>query len=146
MQHSKPANVEVRALRGRWTEQSGYNAVTSWLKLSTAKEVPLGAVAAQNDAMALGARKAFDDLPAGALRERLLKVPFLGCDGLPKGGQAAVRNGLLSATVVIPPNAGLAFEVMASALKAGKQPQETNYTQVTSFPPLPSLMPISTKS
>lgn len=141
MQLMKPHNVEVRILRGRWTGESAYNAVTSWLKLSIAKEVAIGVVAAQNDAMALGARKAFEDMSNGPVRDRWLKLPFIGCDGLPKSGQAAVRNGSLTATVVIPPNAGEAVEFMASALRTGKQATETFFTQPSSFPPLTSLNP-----
>ena len=139
MQSAKPHNIEVRTLRGRWTGESAYNAVTSYLKLSIAKEVPIGVVAAQNDAMALGARKAFEDTDNG--RDRWLQLPFIGCDGLPKSGQVAVRNGSLAATVVIPPNAGEAVELMASALRTGKQAAETFFTKPSSFPPLESLKP-----
>jgi len=119
MQLAKPHNVEVRILRGRWTGESAYNAVTSYLKLAIAKEVRIGVVAAQNDSMALGARKAFEDMDIGPIRDRWLKLPFIGCDGLLKSGQTAVRNGSLTATVVIPPNAGEAVELMASAFADG---------------------------
>lgn len=141
MQAAKPSSVEVRVLHGKWTGESAYNAVTSWLRLSITKELAIGVIAGQNDAMALGARKAFEDLPENSERERWLRVPFIGCDGLPNSGQAAVRNGTLAATVVIPPNAGEAVELMASALRNGKQPDETVYTQASSFPPLTSLKP-----
>ncbi|HEX6805333.1 MAG TPA: substrate-binding domain-containing protein [Terriglobales bacterium] len=141
MQLAKPHNVEVRILRGRWTGESAYNAVTSWLRLSIAKEVAIGVIAAQNDAMALGARKALADMDNGPLRDRWLKLPFIGCDGLPKSGQAAVRNGSLTATVVIPPNAGEAVELMATALRTGQPAAETFFTQPSSFPPLTSLNP-----
>ena len=119
MQLAKPHNVEVRILRGRWTGESAYNAVTSYLKLAIAKEVRIGVVAAQNDSMALGARKAFEDMDIGPIRDRWLKLPFIGCDGLLQSGQTAVRNGSLTATVVIPPNAGEAVELMASAFADG---------------------------
>jgi len=138
----KPANVEVRTLRGRWTEVSAYNAVNSWLKLSIAKEIPIGVVAAQNDAMAIGARKAFHELPNGPDRDHWLRMPFLGCDGLANGGQKAVREHLLTATVVIPPNAGDAIEAMATSIRRGKQPEVTLFTQASSFPPLHSLAPV----
>jgi len=141
----KAANVEVRTLRGRWTEISAYSAVNSWLKLSIAKELHVGVVAAQNDAMALGARKAFQEMPNGPERDHWLRVPFLGCDGLPNGGQKAVREHLLTATVVIPPNAGEAVEAMAIALRSGKQPDVTLFTQANSFPPVHSLTPAATK-
>jgi ribose transport system substrate-binding protein len=141
MQATKPANVEVRMLRGVWTEESAHHAASSWLQLSIAKEAALGAVAAQNDAMALGARKAFEELPAGSMRERCLRLPFLGCDGLPGTGQAAVRDGRLTATIVIPPTAGHAIDILASALQTGKQPAECVNLPAHSYPVLTSLKP-----
>lgn len=141
MQETKPPNVDVRILRGVWTEESAHHAAASWLKLSIAKELQLGAVAAQNDAMALGARRAFEDQASGAMRERWLHLPFLGCDGLPGTGQAAVRGGRLTATVVIPPSAGHAIELLASALQTGKSPAECIYQPASSYPPLASLKP-----
>lgn len=141
MMAAKPANVEVRALRGLWTEESAHHAVTQWLELSIARQATVGAAVAQNDAMALGARRAFDELPAGATRDRLLKAYFIGCDGLPETGQAAVRRGLLSATVVIPANAGQAIEALASALRTGEQPPACISTTASSYPPILSLKP-----
>jgi ribose transport system substrate-binding protein len=143
MMTAKPANVEVRTLRGLWTEESGYHAVTQWLELSIAQQLPVGVLVAQNDAMALGARRAFDDLPTGATRDHWLKVPFIGCDGLPGTGQAAVRRGLLAATVVIPANAGHAIEVLASSLRTGQQPPECINTGASSYPSIASLKPIT---
>src|SRR5271166_5110359 len=109
MQAAKPASVEVRILKGLWTEVSAFNAVSSWLKLNAAKDVKFGAVAGQNDAMALGARRAFHELPAGGERDYWLSLPFLGCDGLPKTGQVYVHRGILEATIVTPANAGRAI-------------------------------------
>ena len=144
MQSTKPANVEVRTLKGVWTEQSAYQAVAMWLKLSIAKELTLGCVAAQNDAMALGARKAFQELATGADRKHWQNLPFVGCDGLPKSGQAAVKRGLLAATVVIPPNAGRAVEALANAMDKGTQPQECILTEPHSYPELAQLRPALT--
>jgi ABC-type sugar transport system substrate-binding protein len=140
MHQTKPPGVEVRILRGVWTAESAHHAASSWLKLSIAKQLDLGAVAAQNDAMALGARKAFEEL---ATAERLAHLPFLGCDGLPGSGQAAVRNGELTATIVIPPSAGHAVELLASALHGGTQPAECSYQAASSYPPLSSLKPLA---
>jgi ribose transport system substrate-binding protein len=139
MESAKPANTEVRALKGQWTEQSAHHAVRSWLKLGLAKSHAIGVVAAQNDAMVLGARKAMQEDTAGTELERWMSLPFLGCDGLPGTGQVAVRNGLLAATVVIPPNAGIAVEEVVSAIQTGKQPSQCIYTSPISFPPIESL-------
>jgi ribose transport system substrate-binding protein len=91
--------------------------------------------------MALGARKALQEDTAGTELEHWMSLPFLGCDGLLGTGQAAVRDGLLAATVVIPPNAGIAVEEVVSALQTGKQPSQCIYTSPTSFPPIESLKP-----
>jgi hypothetical protein len=61
-------------------------------------------------------------------------MPFLGCDGLPKTGQAWVRRNLLAATIVIPPNADLAIEMMVRAIASGALPPERTYTTAKSFP------------
>jgi len=141
MESAKPANTDVRALKGLWTEQSAHQAVRSWLKLGLAKSHVIGVVAAQNDAMALGARKAMQEDTTGTELEHWMSLPFLGCDGLPGTGQAAVRSGLLAATVAIPPNAGIAVEEVVSAIQTGKQPSQCIYTSPTSFPPIESLKP-----
>ena len=141
MQEAKPAKVDVRVLKGLWTEESAYSAVGSWLKLNVAKDVAFGLVAGQNDAMALGARRAFQELTAGSERDRWLSLPYIGCDGLPNTGQAYVHRGLLAATIVIPANAGQAIKAMVTALRTGQQPPECIFTSATSFPPITSIKP-----
>jgi ABC-type sugar transport system substrate-binding protein len=141
MEATRPANIELRLLKGTWTEISGYEALSSFLRLSTSREASIGMVVAQNDAMALGARRAFQELTSGAHQERYLNLPFLGCDGLPDFGQEAVRKSQLAATVVVPANAGRAVEVLAAALRNREKPPERIMTQVESFPPLASLKP-----
>ncbi len=108
----KPAGLELKVLKGDWTERSGHHAIKSWLSLSTSRKLDIRVVGCQNDAMAMGARKAFGELPGAQERERWLKVPFTGCDGVTKTGQEWVRRGLLTATVVTPPTAGLALEIL----------------------------------
>jgi len=141
MQASKPPLLEIRFMKGTWTEISGYRAIQSFLTLSTSRQTAIKLIAAQNDAMALGARRAFRELTSGSDLDRFSNLPFIGCDGLPNGGQAAVRNGELAATVVIPPNAGHAVEVLVDALRNRKQPEERILTTPTSFPDLSSLRP-----
>ncbi|MGA2481937.1 MAG: substrate-binding domain-containing protein [Candidatus Acidiferrales bacterium] len=141
MQSTKPANVEVRVLKGLWTEESAYHAVSSWLKLNVARNVAIGLVAGQNDAMALGARRAFQELTTGAEQDRWLSLPFIGCDGLPNTGQASVRRGLLEATILIPANAGQAIKALVTSLTTEQQPPECIFTSSSSFPQIASLKP-----
>jgi len=62
MMASKPQRVSVKTLKGDWTQRSGYNAIRSWLGLSTSRELHIGMVACQNDDMAIGARHAFEEI------------------------------------------------------------------------------------
>jgi len=124
MQSTMPANIEVRTLTGNWSEQSGYKAISRWLQLSTSHSTPVKVVAAQNDEMAMGARKAFEDETRGEERQRWTSLPFIGCDGCPGAGQDWVRRGLLAATVATPSTADVAVELMAHALRTKTQPPE----------------------
>jgi len=139
MQEVKPANIHLISLKGQWTEESAQKAVRSWLKLTTSQKTNVDLVAAQDDSMAVGARKAFQELRSDVEKEQWLSLPYLGCDGLPKTGQAWVRSGLLAATIYIPPNSGQAIEMLVDALQNGKTLPERALTAVSSFPPLESL-------
>jgi ribose transport system substrate-binding protein len=142
MQETKPANIQIIALRGQWTEESSQRALRSWLKLTTSQKATLDLIGAQDDSMAIGARKAFEELSNEADRERFLKLPFTGCDGLPKTGQAWVRSGLLAATVFVPPNAGQAVEMFVQAIQQRKRPPERVLTVPTSIPQLSAIKPL----
>lgn len=139
MQETKPSNVHATLLRGQWTEESSQRAVRSWLKLTTSRKAAIDLIAAQDDSMALGARRAFEELTDETERERWLNLPFFGCDGLPKTGQAWVKSGLLKATIFIPPNTGQAIEMFVDALQRGKQPPERALTVPVSIPSLNEL-------
>lgn len=139
MQETKPANAHTTLLRGQWTEESSQKTVRSWLKLTTSHKAAIDLVAAQDDSMAMGARKAFEELTDEAEKERWLQLPFLGCDGLPKTGQAWVKSGLLAATIFIPPNAGQAIEMLVDGMQSGKQLPERAITVAASVPPLGQL-------
>jgi ribose transport system substrate-binding protein len=136
MQETKPANIQVTMLKAQWTQESAQRSVRSWLKLTTSQRAAIDLISAQDDSMAMGARDAFKELPNEDERERWLKLPFTGCDGLPKTGQAWVRSGLLAATVFVPPNTGQAIEMLVDALQNRKMPPERVLTVPVSIPAL----------
>jgi len=140
MLEKKPTNVQTKIVKAAaWTEDGGYRAITSWLRLSTAHSDPVDLVVAQNDLIALGARKAFGEINNEADRERWLNLPFTGIDGLPKTGQTWVRKRLLAATVVVPPNAGLAIEALARAIHTKTALPECILTEPRSYPAIEDL-------
>ena len=141
MMSSKPANIQVTTLKGQWTEESAQRTVRSWLKLSTSQKAIIDLIGAQDDSMAVGARKAFQEIANESERDRWLKLPFTGCDGLPKTGQAWVRSGLLAATVFAPPNAGQAIEMLVQAFTKGQQQPERALSAPSSIPPIANLKP-----
>jgi ribose transport system substrate-binding protein len=141
LHESSPANLHLTVLRGQWTEDSALRAVRSWLSLPTSRKATIDLVLSQNDAMAIGARKAFEELPSEFDRERWLNIPFLGCDGVPKTGQSWVRSGLLTATILTPPSTGPALEMLVDALENKKTLPARAFTTASSIPPLESLRP-----
>ena len=136
MYETKPANIQIRTLRGEWTSESAQRAVQAWLRLSTSAKAPIDLIGCQDDSMALGARKAFQELANSAEKERWLSLPYTGCDGLPQGGQKWVREGLLAATVVVPANTGLAVEMLVKTFQNNLQPPEQTLTTASSYPSL----------
>ena len=145
MFETKPASLQVKVLKGNWTEASAHKAVNSWLRLSTSQHSVCDAIACQDDSMAIGARKAFQELSDNASREHWLSLPYLGCDGMPKTGQEWVKSGLLAATVVIPANTGQALEMLVHALQHGTMPPARTMTAPVSFPDLDTLAKVRAK-
>jgi ribose transport system substrate-binding protein len=139
MQETKPNNIQVTVLKAQWTQESAQRSVRSWLKLTTSQKAAMDLVSAQDDSMAMGARDAFKELTNEDERERWLNLPFTGCDGLPKTGQAWVRSGLLVATVFVPPNTGQAIEMLVEAMQNRKMPPERVLTVPVSIPALDAL-------
>jgi ribose transport system substrate-binding protein len=135
MLETKPSNIQVAMLRGQWTEESAWKAVNSWLQLSTSRRAALDLVGAQDDSMAIGARRAFQEA-ADNERGGWSRLLFTGCDGLPATGQAWVRKGLLAATICIPPIAGQAIESLIDSIQNGTKPPEYSATVSFSVPPL----------
>jgi ABC-type sugar transport system substrate-binding protein len=141
IQETGPDGVRFRVMKGTWTQESAYAAVNAWLRLSTSHTEHIVAVVAQNDAMAFGARQAFEKGTRGAERERWLNLPFLGCDALLRTGAVWVQRGLLAASVAMPATARSAIEMLIHSLRAGVQPPEQTLLPPKSLPALEQLTP-----
>ena len=133
------AAVQIEIADGDWTEASGEKAMAAWLKqrrslfrrlLRRPTWMP-DALVCQNDHMAVGARHAAKG--AG------LDLPVLGVDGLPEGGQRLVDAGDFKATVIVPPNAGVAIRLVARHLQNRQPLQADVLLPPISYPQLPAL-------
>jgi ABC-type sugar transport system substrate-binding protein len=136
---TKPPGIDIKTLRGDWTKESAYQSVRSWLALSTSRQLNIGRIVSQNDAMAMGARRAFLELTDPREREAWMRLPLTGCDGVAKAGLAWVREGILTATVICPPLMGPALILMANAIRSGAQPDERTVIPPTSYPTIEEL-------
>jgi ABC-type sugar transport system substrate-binding protein len=95
-------------------------------------------VGAQNDSMALGARKTIRQV-----RPAWSHIGYTGCDGLPNGGRRAVDGGELTATVVKPTTTGPAIELVARSLRG--EPARDVMLRPVSYPPIEDLKPIASR-
>lgn len=139
MLETKPSHIKLSMLKANWTSESATRAVSSWLSLSTSRSTRIDLVAAQDDAMAMGARESFKRVPDDQERARWLNLPLTGCDGQPTTGQVWVREKLLTATIYLSPLTGLAMEILVAAIRNGTQPPEHSSTTPASIPPLDAL-------
>jgi ABC-type sugar transport system substrate-binding protein len=128
--------IKLTTLRAQWTEESARRCIESWLTLTSGKKVTMDVVVAQNDAMAVGARKALLGVPHPIEREMWQSLPYTGVDGVPSTGQTWVRAGTLRATVVTPATAGEAIVMMAQSLAKNTALPERSFISPTSYPPL----------
>jgi len=143
MTSKKPHNIDIKSVKGSWTEESGHRTVAAWLKLSTSKCHGFVAVVSQNDAMAIGARRGFSEMNDLNERSHWLSLPIIGCDGLPETGQQYVKRGNLAATAVCPLTAAIALEMFVKAKSSGAPIAERTLVPPTSFPALEALRPMS---
>jgi ABC-type sugar transport system substrate-binding protein len=139
LESAKPANVQLRTLPARLTEQSGYDVIANWLELSTSHTSPVKLVVAQNDNMAMGARRAFSERMIGPERERWGRLPYVGCDACPQYGQKWVLQGLMTASVILPPSVGCALELMAQGMKSPQTLPERTLLSPLPFPTMEKL-------
>ncbi len=140
LEENLPPTIQLNAIRGKWTQESGFQAVNSRLQLQGTRPPNVGIIGCQNDDMAMGARRAIEGLPP-AQRDMWLQIPLTGVDGVPTSGQVWVRNGQLAATVITPALAGMALELLAKGFSSGTQIPERTLVKPTSFPPVEELRP-----
>lgn len=140
MNETKPANVSTMVLKGaNWTREAGYRVIDTWMRTSTPKPEQIDLIAGQNDPLAVGALQAIQERANSQQKQRWLTLPFLGVDGLPEEGQARVREKSFAATVIVPPNAGQALELMVNAIRTREQPPQTTLTVPLSYPAIEAL-------
>ena len=129
--------INLKVLDGQWTEASGEDAISQWLHLKQYQTSPPRLIGCQNDAMAVGARRALQ--AAAASHPSLAKVPVTGVDGLPDGGRRHVDQGTLAATVITPSNTGPAIRLVIQTLQGRASFPREQLLTPSSYPELANL-------
>ncbi|MGA2813981.1 MAG: substrate-binding domain-containing protein [Candidatus Acidiferrum sp.] len=138
MQSAVPQNVQITTLRSKWSETSAQQSTAAWLKLATSRAEKFNLVAGQTHELALGARKALQNVDNQEQRQAWLALPFIGI-GIAKQVKPLVDSHLLTAAVVTSVTMELALKTLIRAFENKIQPQEHSIVEVSSFPELEKL-------
>src|SRR5260370_15325732 len=129
--------IKYHLVRGDWSEQSGEEAVSAWLG-DSATHAQVNLVGCQNDAMAVGALRALARGAASRSQRDLDAVLVTGVDGNPDYGIPLVDRKRLAATVIMPPAAGRAIQLIHEGWTTpGCSPPPIVRLPVRSYPDLP---------
>jgi ribose transport system substrate-binding protein len=130
------SSIDLSPINSDWTTDGGARALHDWIRRTEGRELEGVVVAAQNDAMAMGARRALEEVARTRTGFSPESIPVCGCDGSPGYGQRLVRENKLTSTVIMPPGAGRAVDEIASMLAGGPRPHAQIVLDPVSFPEL----------
>jgi len=138
LESAKPRNIAVKSLKIQATAESSYNAVCSWLSLSTMRSEGTQMIVAQNADFIYGARKAFETNTTEPERTKWLALPC-ACGGTAIQIKPLVDQGVFRAAVVTPLTMDTALEMLVQAMQEGSQPREKTFVEAYSYPNLEEL-------
>jgi ABC-type sugar transport system substrate-binding protein len=138
MESAKPRNVQTTTLRSKWSEESASQSVDAWLRLATSRAEKFHLVAGQTHELALGARKALQNVNDPEQKKRWLEMPFVGI-GISSQVRPLVEKRVLTAAVITSVTMELALRILVRAIETEVQPPERTVVEASSFPDLAKL-------
>jgi len=138
MESTKPRNVQITALRSRWSEESAHQGAGAWLRLATSRAENFDLVAGQTHELALGARKALREIGNQEQQKRWVGVPFIGI-GISSQVKPLVDAKVLAAAVITSVTMELALKMLVRAIETQVQPPECSVVEAASYPDLDKL-------
>jgi serine/threonine-protein kinase len=128
------STIDVFMIHSDWSREGGARALLDWARVFHKRKLPTFVVGAQNDAMAMGARDAVEELARERSNFSVDAVHFCGCDGSPSFGQRLVMEGKLTGTVIMPVSSGKAIAEIAATLHGGARPPAAIELKPEPFP------------
>jgi len=135
---TKPRNVQLTTLRSKWSEEGACQSVGAWLRLATSRAEKFDLVAGHSHELALGARKAFQNIDDQEQQKRWLGLPFLGI-GISSQVKPLVDGHILAAAVITSLTMELALKMLVRAIETQVQPPECTFVDTSSYPDLKKL-------
>jgi ABC-type sugar transport system substrate-binding protein len=138
MDIAKPRNVQTTSVRSKWSEESAYQSVGAWLRLATSRAEKFEMVAGQTHELAVGARKALQNIENPEQQKKWLGAPFIGI-GIASQVRPLVDGRILTAAVITAVTMDLALKILVRAIETQVQPPERSVVEASSFPDLEKL-------
>jgi ABC-type sugar transport system substrate-binding protein len=137
--------LDVHVIEGKWQAERAEEALRDWLRFGSKRAREVDLIVSQNDAMAIGARRALQSHESEGGARGLAAIPIVGCDGLPDEGVEMVRRKELTATVVMPASSPRAVEILGAFWQRGEVLDHETLVPI-SLPPLEQLEPVRRRS
>ena len=138
VENTKPQNVQITTLRSKWSEEGAYQSAAAWLRLVTARPGKFDLVAGQTHELALGARKALQNIDSEEQKKRWLGARFVGI-GISSQVKPLVDRQVLTAAVITSVTMDLALRILVRAIETQVEPVERSIVEASSFPDLEKL-------
>jgi ABC-type sugar transport system substrate-binding protein len=135
MESARPAKAQLTTVRSKWSEDNAYFSVGAWLRLATSRAEKYNLVVGQTHELALGARKAFQNMDNAEQKQKWMDLPFLGI-GIASQVKPLVHGHILDAAVVTSVTTDVALKLVVRAIEAQSQPPERTVVEVSSYPEL----------
>ena len=120
---------------GQWNETEGALAFGIWYGVFKSRRERIEAVAGQSDDLAVGARGAALKVPNPEHAQMFAQARYFGVGAVPGFGKEKVDDGTLYASIVAPPNAGTAIELLRQYWATGRPLPLRSFSEVLPYPP-----------
>ncbi len=139
MESSRPRSIQLTVLRSKWSEDSAFQSTGAWLRLATSRAEKFDLVAGQTHELALGARKALQNVENSEQKKRWVEMPYIGI-GVSSQVKRLVDEKKLAAAVITSVTMELAIKMVVRAIETQVHPPERSVVETSSYPELEKLV------
>jgi ABC-type sugar transport system substrate-binding protein len=119
---------------GQWNETEGALAFSIWYGVFKSRRETIEAVVGQSDDLAVGTRQAALKVPNAEHARMFAAAKYFGVGAVPGFGKEKVDDGTLYASIVAPPNAGTAIELLQQFWATGRPLSLRSFSEVVPYP------------